>query len=179
MFWKEFKYNGVTYDLSHLHPFVMNHIQPAKNDQPERHYLIEVIFSLHCFTRSKKGEENIDHNLLYSDSREERIFDFIRYECSKQLPQIIRELGKRKCYHTGHGNYFTVEIKHSNGITEEYDIFFKMARSKEKNRLTLFVQSAYLRDFRHKQNAFHSKKPINFNAIAYNTLTGKEIKTPK
>ena len=116
----------------------------------------------------------MDSNLLYSDSRETRVFDFVRYELSKQLPQIIQSLDKRKCYHTGKGNYFTVDIQD----VGEYDVYFKVARSSKRGSLTLFVQSAYVRDQNHAENR-PRKKPIRFSIIAYNTLMGKGIKQPK
>ncbi len=37
-------------------------------------------------------DEEVDAGLLYGDDRETRVFDFHRYELSKQLPTIIEEL---------------------------------------------------------------------------------------
>ncbi|NJO14298.1 MAG: hypothetical protein HC877_00690 [Thioploca sp.] len=85
--WQVFKYQGIV-----LHPFEMIYIQPAKNDRPERVYYFCVAFSLPCFTRKKGEQEIVEPALLYSDSRETRVFDFIyfkRYELSKQLRNII------------------------------------------------------------------------------------------
>lgn len=180
---RAFEYDGKKHDLSHLHPFEMTHVQPAKDDKPERSYLFNVEFSLHCFTEDEKTTDNM---LLCRDSRETRVFSFERYELSKHLPQIIKELGARKCFHTGKGNYFTVDITGKDGDKKEYKVYFKVARStKVKGSLTLYVQSAYAPDDkkaketqRHKANRKLSM-PIRLSVIAYNTLTGKPIKVPK
>lgn len=180
--WQAFKYQGIIYDLSHLYPFEITYIQPAKNDRPDQVYYFRVAFSLHCFTRKKGEQETLDPALLYSDSRETRVFDFKRYELSKQLKNIIQELTSRKCYHTGHeGCYFTIDVRNDDGVIEEYDVFFKISLSsdaKKKKKLTLFVQSAYLRDIDHQSNR-PKKKPIDFFIIAYNTLNKKRVKVPK
>lgn len=118
--------------------------------------------------------------MLYSDSRETRVFDFKRYKLSKQLRNIIQKLNSRKCYHTGHeGCYFTIDVRNDDGVIEEYDVFFKISLSNQaKKKLTLFVQSAYLRDPNHQSNR-PKKKPIDFFIITYNTLNKKRVKVPK
>jgi len=181
VYWRPFEYEGKVYDLSHLHPLEeLIYIQPQKGDKPERIYIYDTIFSLHCFTRSQKNDETTDNNLLYSDRRETRIFDFHRYELSKKLPDIIRELGQRKCFHTGtKRNFFTVDIQSQNGNVVKYEIYFKVSRSKKhKDRLTVFIESAYTRDESRRSNQ-PKKKPIAFSVIAHNTLTGKPSKIPK
>jgi hypothetical protein len=90
--WKPFHHNGVTYDLTHLHPYWCAFGQEAKGDKPARKYDVNVIFSLHCFSRKLKAGEVLDDALAYSDSRETRHFDFRRYELSKLLPEIVRAL---------------------------------------------------------------------------------------
>ncbi len=144
LYWRPFAYKETTFDLSHIHPFLMNYTQPAKSNKPEHTYKINVAFSLHCFTRRINEHETPDNELLYSDSRETRVFDFKRYELSKQLKEIICNLGDRKCYHTGAGNYFTVDILNPDGVIEEYYVFFYVYKPLNKGRLNLFVQSAYI-----------------------------------
>ncbi len=178
MDWTSFEYEEKTYDLSHLNTFEMCCVQAAKGGKPERHYHFKVTFSVHCFTRGQKHDEAVEPELLYRDSRETRIFDFRRYALSKRLPDIVKELGQtRKCFHTGKGNYFTVDVQNQDGSVEEYDVYFKVSRS-GKGKLSLFVQSAYIRDQNHKGNR-PKKKPISFMVIAYNTQLGKSIKAPK
>jgi hypothetical protein len=43
-------------------------------------------------------------------SREVRLFDEQRYTHSLRLPEVIRAIGDRRCFHTGHDNFFTVEL---------------------------------------------------------------------
>jgi len=115
--------------------------------------------------------------MLYSDNRETRIFDFQRYELSKRLPVILDTLGQRKCYHTGKGNFFSIDLINEDGTVTEYDIFFVASRSSRKGRLNLFVQSAYVRDPQHGSNR-PQKKPIGLYVILFNVFHGKPIKIP-
>ncbi len=174
--WKPFKFEGVIYDLAHLHPKQTTYRQAATGDKPEREYRVDVIFSMHCFTRGMKDGETPDAALLYRDSRECRIFDFRRYRLSKYLPAIVEELHKRKCYHSGRGNFFVVEIITEDGGRADYEIFFEASRSSTKGVVNLYVQSAYVRDTRHANRP--KKKPIGLTVILYNTLNNKPIKIP-
>ena len=74
-------------------------------------------FGMHCFTRSSKDSEEYDKNLEYKDNRETRVFDFYRHQLSFRLPEAIKDLGSRKCFHTNKGNFFTIELMASNGCT--------------------------------------------------------------
>jgi hypothetical protein len=173
--WKPFEFHGVVYDLTHLHPKPVVYRQAASGDKPEREYRVEVIFSMHCFTRGKKDGEKPDNALLYRDSRECRVFDFRRYQLSKHLPVIVEELHQRKCHHSGKGNFFIVEIVTEEGDKVEYDIFFEVSRTAKKGVVNLYVQSAYVRDAEHASNR-PKKKPISFFVILFNTLHNKPIK---
>ncbi|MCU7836736.1 MAG: hypothetical protein KZQ83_15985 [gamma proteobacterium symbiont of Taylorina sp.] len=174
--WEPFTYEGKTYDLSHLYPFKMTVIQAAVKNKAELQYQVQVFFSLHCFTKGKKGQENIDSDLLYNDNREVRIFDFERYELSKQLRGVIEEIGQKKCFHTGHGNYLIIELINSEQQIIKYEVYFTLSRG--KSILNLFIQSAYSRDGEHK-SGHKKKKPIKFVILAHNTQAGKKIIVPK
>jgi hypothetical protein len=176
MKWQPFRYQNAAYDLSHLHPRSITYEQPAKNNKPACRYSAEVSFSLHCFTRGIKENEQPDQGLVYSDSRERRVFDFQRYELSKQLPDIVQNLPQRKCYNTGKGNFFTVVAIGDRGQEIEYDVFFEASRSAKKG-LVLVVQSAYVRDTEHGSRP--KAKPIGFLVILFNTLNNKPIKMPQ
>lgn len=93
------------------------------------------------------------------------------------MPEIIDGLAQRKCYHTGKGNFFSVEIVREDGQVIEYDIFFVASRSSAKGRINLFVQSAYVRDANYASNR-PDRKTIGFYVILFNTLNNKPIKTP-
>ncbi len=176
MKWKSFNYAGALYDLSHVHPIEYVFVQPSKDHKPERPYLFDIAFGLHTFTRGIKKGEIPNNNLLYRDSREKRVFCFDRYELSKKLPGIVQFLGERHCYHTGHGNFFTVELTGSEGQTQHYEIYFEASRSSKKGRLNLFVQSAYVRDDIKSQP---KTKKINFYVIAFKTQRREQIKEQK
>jgi hypothetical protein len=175
MKWQPFTYQGQTYDLSHVHPFDWEYTAPATDKRPERAYRIDVQFSIHTFTRGVDAGEAVDPALEYRDSREERAFDFVRYAFSKQLPNIVQQLGERVCYHTHHGTFFTIEVMNPEGMAQDYEVYFKLSRSKRKGWLTLYVQSAYVRDQEHS-TAQPKRRKIGFQVIAYNIMTGKEIK---
>jgi len=168
MHWHPFEFQGETYDLSHLHPCVHSYLQPAKGTNPPRGYKVQVTYSLHCFTRAGVGEIP-DGELLYSDSRETRIFDFERYNLSRQLPAIIRTLPDRRCFHAERSNYFTIDVVKEQAALE-YEVYFALSRSSTKGLLNLFVQSAYGRDTRHGANKPQHRKPVGFYTILHGAM---------
>jgi hypothetical protein len=170
---------GHIHDLSHLDPFTFEFVVPEKDGRSRQLYAIDVLFSWHCFTRGIAPGENFSKALAYSRGRETRLFDERRYHLSKNLPRIIRGIGSRKCFHTGRGNFFTVELVDEEGNRTEYTIFFKVARRPKPRELTLRVESAYIRGDRVPLGRAHPPRPIRFSVIAYNTATGKRIKEPK
>jgi hypothetical protein len=175
--WKPYQFRGEVYDLAHLHPRSVSYEQPAKGNMPARVYRVDVIFGLHCFTRGRSGDESQEIDLAYGDDREIRVFDFVRYELSKRLPEIVEGLPQRKCYHTGKGNFFSIEIVREDGNVIEYDIFFVASRSSTRGKINLYVQSAYVRDKNHASNR-PARKPVGFYVILFNTLNNKPIKAP-
>lgn len=171
MQWRPFAHQGKNYDLSHLWPQNRVFIQPAKDNKPERRYCVEIEFGLHCFTRGFKDGETPDKALLYSSASETRVFDFERYELSKLLPQIVEQLPADKCSHTGHGNFFCIEVVDNAGNRASYYVFFESSRV-AGGGLRLFVQSAYIRADSLKA------KPISFFVILFNTQNNRPIKIP-
>ena len=174
--WNLFTLNGKTYDLTHLYPFAFEFVVDAKDGKPEQRYAINVAFSLHCFTRGLKEGEAVDADQLYRDNREERVIDLARYKLSHRLPDIIHEIGRRKCFHTGHANFFTVEVIDEDGENHDYSVFFAVTKAGKGRRLNLFVQSAYVSD---RIPTPTKRKPIKFMVIAHNTATNKPIRTPR
>jgi hypothetical protein len=170
---------GRIYDLSHLDPFAFEFVILEKDGRPQQLYAIEVLFSWHCFTRGIAVGENFPEAFAYHRGRETRLFDERRYHLSRNLPRIIRGIGSRKCFHTGRGNFFTVELVDEKGNRIEYTIFFKASRRAKRRELTLRVESAYVRGDRVPLGRSRPPRPIRFSVIAYNTATGKVIKEPK
>jgi len=151
--WRDFE---MSLDLSHLATHSVSYIQTATNNNPERHYDVEVSYSNHCYTKRKENSEK-------------RIFDAVRYRLSKELPQIICDLMNRECHCTGNANFFTFDIDSD----RTYEVYFKV--HKRFDRLFLHVQSAYIRDKdRIEQRPVRSK--VRFQTILYNILHNKPIR---
>jgi hypothetical protein len=172
--WTPHEIEGKVYDLSHLHSFSFELVVPEKDGKPRLTYQIRVDFSWHCFTRSARDGESYLSIFEYKHGNETRLFCEERYALSKPLPEIIRSIGDRKCFHAKDSNFFTVEAMNREGQRVEYSIFFTVFAS-GKNGLTLTVQSAYLRD----GVPVAQRRPIRFSIIAFNVVSGKPIKVPK
>lgn len=173
MKWTPFTYEQKAYPLDHLHSQTITLITPATNNKPEQQYLINVDYSLHCFTRGARQGEAIPSTLAYSDNREARIFDFNRYELSKLLPEIIADLSQRQCYHDPHGNFYIYETADSDGKKYYYCIFFTLSRAGKRAGLNLYVSSAYAKD---TQPYKRKQKPIRFRVLAHNISKNKPVK---
>jgi hypothetical protein len=173
--WKAFQHDGNTCDLAHLHPRTFRFERPAEGNRPAEVYKVDTIFTSHCFTRQPKKAESYDKDMLYSDGYESRLFDFRRYELSKQLPEIVRTMAARKLYHNGNRrNFFTVEVIGESGKLVEYDIFFKV-RKMAKGRLEMIVETAFVRDPEYGSTR-PAGKPIRFWIILHNTLNDIRIR---
>jgi hypothetical protein len=175
--WEAFRQAEETYDLSHLHPCTIIYEVAAKGDRPALHFTVDVTYSKHCFSSELPKSGYYDAALFYRSrfdprDRDPRLFNFRRFLLSKQLPDIIATLVRRKCMHTGHGNFFTVELTEAGGESVDYDVFFTASRSSTKGRLNLYVQSAFVRE----KEKLPAGKRIRFEIILYNTLVGKQIK---
>ena len=176
MKWRKFSYRGSEYNLSHLHPFEWHYNVQKEHKAPARAYRFNVTFSMHCFTRKPLRTETVDPALYYRGPKESRIFCFARYDLSTQLPDIIRSLGQRVCWHTHHDNFFTVELQDPEGRKSEYEIYFDVFRSK-KGWMTLMIQSAYVRDERHETSQPRKRK-VRFSVIARARLEKRKLRPP-
>ena len=168
MKWKKFIYSNKEYDISHLHPFQLQ----------LGGYKFNVLFSMHCFTRKPLNNEVYDETLSYQGPNEkDRVFCFDRYDLSQQLPNIIRSLEKRPCWHTHHGSFFTIELQSSEGERQEYEVYFEVFKSKN-GWMTIQIKSAYIRDNYH-QTTQPRKRKIRFGVIAKNRASGKKLRPPR
>ena len=84
------------FSLDHLHPHFWEITIPSTGKHPARSLQLAVSYSLHCFTRRLKDGETVSGDAWYSDNRESRVFDVMRWELSKYLPDIIATLVLRK-----------------------------------------------------------------------------------
>ncbi len=178
MRWSAKTIGGKVYELDHLYPFFFDFKVSAADGSWQQTYRINVEFSMHCFTRRLAKDESLEQfdERKFSDSRETRLFDERRHHLSLRLPQLIREIGERKCFHTGHKNFLTVETVDDRGISVDYSIYFNVARSGNRAGLTLYVETAFVQDKRERPR--WPRKPIRFSVIAYNVLRNKPIREP-
>ena len=173
--WASLFFEGESYSLDHLNASTREVFIAPNARAPERRITLAVTYGLHCFSVSKSNENKC--NIIVFDEREERLFDLGRYRLSLALPEIIANLELRRCFHTGHRNFFTVELLDEQGRKQDYVIYFRTwrAASGEAGDVRLHVESAYLRSDAPQRH----KKSIRFKVIVANTYTGKEIHEPK
>ena len=144
MTWKYIHFEGQRYELDHLNDFQFEAVQPATQTKSELRTGIEVTFGWHCYTRTL--EQNETARIHRNERGEQRCFCPIRYEQSKRLSVIIKELSERKILQTGKGNYLTIEIVDHDGNKRDYEIYFTLRKQGKKKPLKLYVESTYLRD---------------------------------
>ena len=172
--WRNFSVKDKTYDLSHLNAQWIEYLDNKNINQPKIYKFI-VTYGFHCFT---KETENLTKeqakSLMYHAPKESRPFNFERYHLSKQLPEIIKNLGEKTTLvvHAGYGNYATVKVVDSKGIEVDYFVAFQVF--KEKKKLRLHVMSAYP-----KYEGIGKIKKVKFFTIAHNLLMGKKLPKPK
>jgi hypothetical protein len=175
--WKAFSHGTDTFDLSHLDAFDHTFIQPAQEDKPDRSYRVWVRFGHHCFTSGKAPTD--DPSLEYPlPLHDRRTFDRTRWELSKLLPGVVRDLMNRKVSHTGHGNFYTLEIVDTNGNRIEYEVYFELSRAAGDKRLHLVVTSAFPRDPA-RATSRPTAKPIRFSVILHNVQMNKPIRVQR
>jgi len=151
----------------------------ARDGKPSQHYVLDVVFGLHCFTRANApGHGDGDPALRYRDARETRTFCHRRYALSHRLPGVITSLLQRPCYHTGKGNFLLLEWIDETGTRQEYEIYITVTRIKERGVLRLYVQSAYVRDRTHIGSR-PKRRALRTHVLLFNTLHGKPIKAPR
>ena len=183
--YENFVYQNFEYPLSHLNPLYVEYIQPAKGDKNEKRYRCLIEFSHHCFTKSPnihKNEALSDYprTLHYKTAKEIRIWDWERYELSKRLPNILKNLDKQKCFFTSANDKFlTISVQNKSGEIVDYEIYFSLKKSRTCD-VHIFINSAYLRSNDYKPLSGKLKrKPISFFVLLNNTITNKRIKRPK
>ena len=163
---------GQSFPLPHLHPFRFKYQLPAFLDKPEKEVTIQVGFGLHCFTRKCKPDD--PESEFYRDDREERTFDYGRYELSKHLKQIAQSLDRRRCEFGRQDNFLTVDLVTHQDVQVCYGVFFNL-RKLRGNEVLLVIQSAY---------ELNPTKPvprigkIGFKVLVGHTLRGTKPKRP-
>lgn len=173
--WQPFTSQGITYDLAHLDPFDHVYVQAAVADKSERQFRVRIQFGHHCFTEGRKPGD--DPSLVYSaPAKDLRTFDVTRWQLSHLLPGIVRELMTRPISHTGHDNFFTIEVATVGGGAVEYEVYFHVELDFGRH-LHLVVTSAFPRDPSRVQHRA-DRRPMRLALILHNVQVGKPIKAP-
>ena len=143
MAWKNFTYKDNVYDLSHTNSF--DHTFEVGIDGRERQFKCHVVFNHHVFTkeRSEETPEELIYPVPGLVDRERREFCFERLDLSKQLPDLIRQFGDKRCFNTSQNNFLRLEVLNSDEEKEEYQVYFRMSKTGQKGWITMTIESAY------------------------------------
>ncbi|MEY1278458.1 hypothetical protein AB7080_20760 [Providencia rettgeri] len=160
-YWQDITDGSNTYKMDHLHPFSFTHTK-----QDNTSICIHVSFENHVFTDDKRTS-----HIQIGD----RYFSLSRYECSKQLRELIT---------TNFMDNHVVVYKNKKDnesyyYTEKYDyaIFFNMAKI-DNNTLKMKVISAYEVDSWGKSTLPRGNK-ITASYLTHLKLTGKSYSKTK
>ncbi|MEW8009252.1 MAG: hypothetical protein G8D88_17665 [gamma proteobacterium symbiont of Ctena orbiculata] len=139
---------GESYSLEHLKPFQVTYSIKV-NGEP-KDVTLHVHFSKHCYTRSRK-EGDPDNAVLYREEKrrgdiDERVFCKARWEFSKSLPTVIRELHSKSCYPGGSKEMF---YRHEGAPMSNphhgWYICTRLGVNQKHKNLTMSVRSAHWR----------------------------------
>ena len=170
--------SGQAHPLNHLHPFRIRVTLPASSDWDDIDIDLEVGFAMHTFTRARCDTDSL--GTTYANARECRTFDDERYVLSHRLPEIIKNLSSRKCYHARNQNYLSIENVSLHGAVSDYRIFFVLRRWPGKDAVSrrpcvrLIVQSAYPTP----QSGKGKEKLIRFRVLLHRAL-GLSVRSKK
>lgn len=143
-----------TFTFDHMAPFEVTYpvrLKDSDSADSEIEVEIQVIFSNHCYTRSKASNDPAELPILFKEKKrdgtvDERVFCSERWNFSKSLPDLIRALNDKNCLAGGSREIF-YRIEHANppGTPEGWYICFKLDASEKYKNLTLSVRSAHYR----------------------------------
>lgn len=151
--WSSHQSNGETFHFGHLDAFTFSHTAPARDmgpGRPQRPALtfdVNVGFSHHCFTNSRKSTAfNADD--IYRFPSDERSFCRIRLQqtLDYDLRGFVQQLPEKRCFRTDHHNSFSVVSTLANR-KGYYVTYFMMERAGNITppAINLLVESAYVK----------------------------------
>lgn len=167
MNWTHIWNNGTKHSLTHLRPFSVKTM--IDNTECE----VRVTFGLHTFTDNKEKGDPITHR------GETRWFCSDRYQCSKDLPGVIKQgLLNHKSYVRPYINnkkkecYFYLDVV-------DYGLFIELRKPPDKeDYLKLHVVSAY--DINTwGRSGLPRNKPVRFSYILAQKLLKKPVLSKK
>lgn len=132
-------WGGKTYDLSHLEPIRMEVEYEEKKVLVKR--MVTFLFSCHCYSRSPVTSEDVSHDMVVMDGNCSRVFSEERYELSRLLPDLVRDLPNQKIYQTEHRNYLHLPCVDKLGQKFTYLIAIRI--KKGGGDILVRIESAY------------------------------------
>lgn len=138
---------GETYDLSHLEDFEVE-FEIKLEDKSKTTLKALVMFSnTHCYTKemSEGDQETIKGN--WNRKTENRSFCPDRWEFSKQIPDIMRNLNYKACMQGNNKAFFYRQERTGNQTQspEGWYICFNIYYKKSSNTLEVRINSAHYR----------------------------------
>lgn len=113
---------------------------------------------------------------MYHAPKESRPFHFERYEYSKMVPHIVKNLHTSSntiVGYAGHDNYAVFSYRAKSGKQHQYKIAFNVFR--EQKKLRIHVTSAY----RNENPVDPKKVKVSFEAILKSVRLKKELPKPR
>lgn len=145
---------GVTYNMSHLNPMVIQVPFEAQT------FETLVDFSCHCFTEKFDAHVHTEAD-SYLHNGEKRAFDVERHRLSLALPGQLATLGNQTIYHTQQESFFFLRTVNSLGATVPYVVFLRSFKSNKENLdVVVNVSSAYTKPGMTKRAA-----PVKFSRM--------------
>lgn len=168
--------NNQRYALDHL--VDMEVIIDLKVDNQIQSIPVQVKFTNHCYTRGKKEGDHPSmlvgkaHRAKNGDLLE-RVFCPIRWEYSKKLPDIIKDISYKTCLHGSRGVEFIYRQDATNqqNTHEGWYLCIKLAL-KDKRRLQLIINSCHHRNNRPEN--IRPGSPKRFNMLVSEIIKKKK-----
>lgn len=176
-----FVLNGILFDLSHLNPIRAKTV--AKLRASETTVAVEVAFSCHCWSRLPVKGESILPAYIVADGAKEsprhRMFCMLRYELSRALPKIVRDLLEYggHVHKTNRKNIVRIDLLAPvapGGPSVRYFVFMKLTKrapAGARKYIRIFVESAY------PESALYNKvsygKPFSFAQLIGDCWEGR------
>jgi hypothetical protein len=176
---------SVRYGLAHLVASAFTLAVPASAKFAALVATVHVEYTSHCVSVGPGATSSLDSEApggcgrILDHRHVARTFCAERHRWSLRLPEIVAQLGERRCYFTGHSNWLVIEDITDRGDPVEYEVFFRLRRA-GASALRLVIESAYVRDAsRGKAGIPRNRRSIvRFRVMAAKILRGEPIRDP-